>query len=305
MKTTNHLILVIACSLTLGAGIAFAQDSAANDELVRLRAELEAAKRDNAQLADANKKARQQITDLNKEVASLKGAPEKVAANDEAAEKLKNPWKMEVNAGGNYATGNTNSYRGNLGFKAVRETAIDQLTLNLAGEYGKTSDTLDAERLLAEANYRHNIEDDLYWLANTSFLHDGVSGLDFRNTIGPGLGYYFIKNNTITLLLEGGPAYVWERNEGEPSTSSVRGRVAQEFDWKFTPNAKLFERWEFLDNLQNVQDWVTTLEGGIETSITKTISLRLSGRYQYDNDPAVDRKKGDFTALGALVYKFE
>jgi putative salt-induced outer membrane protein YdiY len=303
MKPTSHLTLVIAC--WLAAGHIFAQNSTANDELARLRADLEAARRENAALADQNQKARQQIQSLNQEVATLKGAPEKVAANDEAAEKLKNPWKTEIAAGGNYSTGNTSSYRTNLGFKAVRETANDQLSLALTGEYGKTSGDLDAERLLAEGNYRRNIEEQLYWLANGSFLHDGVSGLDYRTTIGPGLGYYFIKNDAITFLLEGGPAYVWERQEGKAGTSSVRGRVAQEFDWKFTPNAKLFERWEFLDNLQNVQDWVTTLEGGVETSITKTISLRLSGRYQYDNNPAEDRKRSDFTALGALVYKFE
>ena len=109
----------------------------------------------------------------------------------------------------------------------------------------------------------------------------------------------------MNLLLEGGPAYVWERNEGEASTSSIRGRIAQEFDWQFTDSAKLFERLEWLDNLQDINDWVATLEAGIETSITKTLNLRLSGRYQYDNEPATDRKRGDFTAIGALVYKFE
>ncbi|MDR1190908.1 MAG: DUF481 domain-containing protein [Verrucomicrobiales bacterium] len=282
----------LACILLiLGAPLVRAQD--ADVEIVRLRAELEAARRENA--------------DLVAELAALKDAPKPatVAAADSAVSaKLKSPWQLEVSAGGNYATGNINAYRGNAGFQAVRETDGDQLVFKLAGEYGKTDGNLDAERLFTEVNYRHNIADHFYWFVNGSFLHDGASGLDFRDTTSPGLGYYFVKNSAVTLLVEGGPAYVWERQEGNANTSSVRGRLAQEFDWQFTDSAKLFERFAFLDNLQNTGDWVGLLEGGIETAVTKTITLRLSARYQYENTPADHRQKADFSAIGALVYKF-
>ncbi|MDR1305776.1 MAG: DUF481 domain-containing protein [Verrucomicrobiales bacterium] len=291
-------ILFIVSALPLAA-----QSVDADDEVSRLRAELDAARRQNAQLAADHALACRQIDSLRQEVAALQGAPATVTTGSATA-RLNQPWQSEVAAGGNYATGNVNAYRVNLGVKAVRETVSDHLALDLAGEYGRNSGQLDAERLLAVANYRHNLADHWYWLANYSFLHDGVSGLDFRSTLGPGAGYYFIKSDAVTLLFEGGPAYVWERNEGGPSTSSIRGRLAQEFNWQFTPTAKLFERCEFLDNLQSTDNWVGTLEGGIETAITKTISLRLSGRYQYNNEPADDRRRGDFTALGALVYKF-
>jgi putative salt-induced outer membrane protein len=216
-----------------------------------------------------------------------------------------NPWDAEFSLGANLSSGNNDSSRLEAALKAVRTTELDKLTFGLQGEVGQNEGETNAQRAEAVADYQRDIDPTWYWYINAKGEHDDIAGLDYRVTVGPGLGWHIIQTDTISLDLEGGPAWVAEQLEGGPLEHSLRGRIAQHFEWRFSKAAKLYQELEFLENLQDFDDWILVGEIGIESNLTETLSLRVSAEDRYDNEPAEGRQRNDIFLKSAVVYKFK
>ena len=115
-------------------------------------------------------------------------------------------------------------------------------------------------------------------------LHDAVADVDYRLTLSPGAGYYFVKQENTTLRGEVGPAFVYEKQGGD-TTGYVTLRLAERFDHKLNDRVKLWQSIEFLPQVDNWDNWILNGEIGIETSLTPKLSLRTYLQDTYDNEP--------------------
>ena len=134
-------------------------------------------------------------------------------------------------------------------------------------------------------------------------LHDGIADLDYRITLSPGVGYYFIKNEKTSLRGEVGPGYVFESQAGEED-DYMTIRFAERWDQKVNDHVKL---WQAVEYLPDVEDWgryVVNFEIGVEIQITKHLSERTYFQDIYNSDPAPDRDNNDLKLVAALAYKF-
>jgi len=286
-----------------------------NDQLLQVRSaqarELEEVKQQlaedltakNRQLQAEFEAQQAEIAQLKKELAMVRQPTEQQV--EELTEKAKKVWSADIALGASLSRGNNDSHRVNAEFKAQRKQDDDQLDFGMRAEIGENEGETTSEYIEADAQYRRNISDKFYWYGLAQGRRDAVADLDYRISLGPGVGYRLIESEDFSLLFEGGPAYVAEKFASDSLDHSLRGRLYEEFVWNITPSAKFYQTAEYLNNLQDLEDWIIELEAGIETAITETLSLRFSAINRYDNVPASGAEKNDLSLNSAIVYRFQ
>jgi len=216
-------------------------------------------------------------------------------------------WKAEVSLGATASSGNNNAYQINLAAKGTRTTKIDELILGITADVGETEGVKSSEKGKATLDYRRDIDDGSrwYWLVASSLERDQLSDLDYRLTVGPGAGYRFWNSKTFKLALESGPAFVAEKNSNVPVDYSARARVGNRMEYQMASYAKLFQTSDVLLNFQDAEDYIVENVLGVESSLTKVLSLRIYGTHRHDHVPAAGKEENDFSLISALVYRFE
>jgi putative salt-induced outer membrane protein YdiY len=253
--------------------------------------------------------------------AALAGLLGAAARADQAKVDNKEAWHGSIALGLSVAAGNNDSTLVNAGFKADRTRKADEWHLTLDGGYGKTDGDVATEILHGAAQYRQTMDDRWFWTAVADGLHDGVAGVEYRLTLGPGAGYYFIKSDATRLSAEVGPSYVWERvrvvnpqipppppsNDDRVSRQDndyLAARAGERFEHKFSDKARLWQQTEWLPQVDDFENYLLITEVGAEAALNTQLSLRVVGTHRYDNFTPDDRRHYDMTLVTSLVYKF-
>jgi putative salt-induced outer membrane protein YdiY len=222
-----------------------------------------------------------------------------------------NQWHGSTALGLTLARGNTDTTLFSLTGHAERKWTGNDLSLGLEGLYGEsrltgsTKSTETAESLHGFAQDNLNITDRLFGYGRADGLHDGISDIEYRFTLAPGAGYYFIKNKVTDLSLEAGPAYVFEKLDDHTQSFAML-RVAQKFHYAISPRARLWETLEFLPQVDNLDNYIANAELGVEASLNKSDRLMLRTVLQdtYDSIPAPGRLKNDLKLIASIAYRF-
>lgn len=243
------------------------------------------------------------------------------APADEAKPQNQQAWHGSLALGVSVAAGNKDSTQVNAGFKADRVRTADEWHLALDGGYGKADGDVATEILHGAAQYRRTMDNRWFWTAVTDGLHDGVAGVEYRVTLGPGAGYYFLKSDATRLSAEVGPSYVWERirsvNPNIPpppppddarvtrqDNDYLAVRVGERFDRKLSDKARLWQQTEWLPQVDDFVNYLLITEVGAEAALNSQLSLRVVGTHRYDNVTPDDRRHYDITLVTSVVYKF-
>ena len=220
-----------------------------------------------------------------------------------------NTWITTAAAGLTLTRGNSENFLATLSLDAKRKWAKDEVFLGVSGGYGDSTvnnvNTKNTEFVQGFGQYNHLFSDRFYGGVRLDGQYDGIAGVDYRAKITPMVGYYLVKNEKMTLSAEAGPSAVFEQLQGESARSYMAVRFAENFEYKLTATTKL---WETLAYIPEISDWANNyllnLEVGIDTAITKQLSLRVVFQDMYASQPAADRKSNDLRLLAGVAYKF-
>ena len=220
-------------------------------------------------------------------------------------------WQNTATLGVTLARGNSDTTLFSLALDSEKKWAHSDLHLgadDIYGEsklpgYSSSTETADAEHGFAQ--YNQDFSDRFYGYGRLEGMHDGIADIQYRLTVTPGLGYYFIKNKRADLSLEGGPGYIAEKL-GDSTSSYVTLRVAQKFHYKISEHAKAWESIEFLPQVDNFNNYIVNFEAGIEAGLNKSnkLALRTVIDDSYDNIPAAGRLKNDLKLIAGITYHF-
>lgn len=214
-------------------------------------------------------------------------------------------WQKSAALGFSLTRGNSSTMllTGNIG--AARKQDKNEVLLGADAAYGKNSGVKNAESLRAFAQYNRLFghEDRWYGYGRVDGLHDAIADTSYRIGIGLGLGYYIIKEKNTTLAVEVGPGFVHE-HLGHSYNSYATLRIAERFEHKFNEKTRLWQTAEFLPQIDRWGNYVANAEIGLETDLSKNLSLRTYVQDSYRNEPAVGRKKNDIKFVTAVAYKF-
>jgi len=153
------------------------------------------------------------------------------------------------------------------------------------------------------AQYNHLFSPIFYGFANADALHDGIQDLKYRLSLSPGVGYYFVKTKATTLGGEFGPGVVTEDRGNEDQTYASL-RLSENFDQKLSQSARLWEKAELIPQINQLDNYIVNAEVGVETALTKRLSLQVIFDENYVNQPAAGREKNDIKLVSGIAYKF-
>ncbi|MGH7942991.1 MAG: DUF481 domain-containing protein [Limisphaerales bacterium] len=222
-------------------------------------------------------------------------------------------WVGDVSAGVTLTRGNSDTTLANLTANVDRKTDANEYNFGGYATYGKarvmsgtaTIDSTTAQDADGFFQYNQMFTPRFYGYARVEGLHDDIADIHYRLTIGPGVGYYFIKNSRTSFSGEAGPAYI-SQSIGSSKQNFVALRVAEKFSYQLTSLTRLWENAEIDPDLQNTKSYIVTSEIGVAADITpdKSLSLNVFLDDDFQSQPAQGREKNDAKIVAAVDYKF-
>jgi len=218
-------------------------------------------------------------------------------------------WETTAAAGLTLTSGNSDTFMATLSLDSRRKWERNEVALGIGGGYGESTIN-DVEETTAEfirvfGQYNRLFADRFYGGLRLDGEYDGVAGVDYRVRVSPLLGYFLVKNDKITLAVEAGPTFIFEELEGRDADSYVTARFAERFEYKLTASTRI---WQSLEYMPDVERWTEKYlivgELGIDTAVTKKMSLRMVLRNNYDSEPAAGRDSNDLRLIAGVAYKF-
>ena len=184
----------------------------------------------------------------------------------------------------------------NYGESTVSSTATDPAT----GESVVTeTEETTVENAKAFANVKKTLSPKTFAYLDGSVLYDDVALIDYRATLGPGLGFYLVKNDKRQLSLEAGPSYVWEKVDGA-SNDYLALRFAERYSCQATKTAKLVQSLEYLPEAEDFDNYLLTAEVGVEAAMNDHLSLRVVLQDKYDSTPAPGAERNDLSLIAGF-----
>lgn len=212
-------------------------------------------------------------------------------------------WESSITAGLSLTKGNSDTLLTTAAFKTRKKTAENEFTFGVDGSYGENNSVENNQTLHGVGQYNHLFSDRFYGFLNLEGLHDGIADLEYRFTISPGAGYYVLKQTNTTLAVEAGPGLIVQDLGGVDDTYATL-RLAERFEHKLDNGARVWEKVEFLPQVNKLQNFLVNAEVGAEASLTKTFSIQVTLQDNFINQPAPGRKDNDVKLISGLVYKF-
>lgn len=232
----------------------------------------------------------------------------------EPAPEPKKGWETTAAAGMTLTRGTHDTFLATAGLNTIRKWEKDEVSLGISGGYGEDTDksfgtnkttVINNNFIQGYAQYNRLFTEKFYGGIRLDGAFDGIAELDYRITLTPLLGYYFIKNAKTTLAVEVGPSAVTEQYSGQDSDTYFGIRFAERFEHKLTDSTKI---WQTVSYVPDVEDWmghyVIMAEAGIDTAISKKWSLRVVLQDAYSSEPAPGIQNNELRLIAGTAYKF-
>jgi putative salt-induced outer membrane protein YdiY len=214
-----------------------------------------------------------------------------------------NRWEKSASAGLTLTKGNSDTLLFTADILAARKWTEDELSLGASVSYGENNEIKNNETLRGFGQWNHLFTERFYSYVRLEALHDAVADVEYRVTLSPGVGYYFIKNDRTRLSGEVGPGVVFEK-QGREKNEYITARLAERFEHKLNDRARIWQSLEFLPQIDDFNNFIINAEVGAEAALTKKLSLRVVAQDTYDREPAPGRKENDIKLVSAIALKF-
>lgn len=226
-------------------------------------------------------------------------APASAAAPDPAAAPT-DEWVAALRFGFNYNSGNTDTSLLDFGATANREVGDDIYTFTAAHRIGEADSVTNVDASEAKADYKHLFTERLYAGLGLGWMRDEIADVQYRVTIEPKIGYFIFKDPTgFSLNLETGPGYIFEE-VGDISDDYLAPFIGERLDYVISDTAKIFQHARITFSADSSDNYLVKAGAGIETTVTESLSLITGVELDYDNEPALGRKKDDVRVVTSL-----
>ncbi len=228
--------------------------------------------------------------------ASLK--PDTVASAEPAK-----GWTTTGNLSVSLAEGNSDNLLATVGLDSAYRTDTDEFIFGASYTFGENEGETSSDILRASVQYNRLLSERLYAGLGSGFLRNDLSDVDYRFTPNVLLGYYLIKNDTMSLAFEGGPAYVFEEVDGVRD-DYFSLRFAERFVWQIGNNLS-FNQAAVIDvDPSDSENFLATVTASLNADITANLAWRLGLTYTFDNIPAPGLDESDINLTSGIAVQF-
>ena len=197
---------------------------------------------------------------------------------------------------------------------AGEKERLGSFKAGLEGNYGEntTRTVVDGveidqdETTVANAKIFGNVKKTLspktFVYLDGSVLNDDIAKIDYRVTVGPGLGLYLVKSDSQALSVEGGLAYVWEE-VSDLENDYLALRLAESFEYKFAERSKVWQSIAYMPEAGDFDNYLATAEVGVEAPLQGKLNLRVVLQDKFDSQPGEDLEKNDLVLIAGVGVK--
>lgn len=213
-------------------------------------------------------------------------------------------WKGNITLGGNWQDGNTDTMNVSAGALAVRRSANDRFLINFLYNRAEDDGRRTAENAYGRLKYDYFLSPKWYLYLNVDMLHDDFKDINFRTSVGPGIGYQIWDEENRALGLEAGLSYTSEdRDEGE-DTDWLSARIGANFLYRLFERVIFTDQFVIYPNLDDTGEYTLRNDAALITDVGANWALRLNNIWERNSDPGPDLEKDDFTWILGLQYSF-
>jgi putative salt-induced outer membrane protein YdiY len=155
-----------------------------------------------------------------------------------AGEEKKTNWVTSASLGLTLTRGNSETLLVTGNVLSEKKWSQNEVRPGADAAYGEDHDTKNTESIHGFGQYNRLITDRFYAYGRADILHDAIADIDYRVTLSPGVGYYFVKNKTTSFSGEIGPGWIYEQLAGKTDDYFIL-RIAERLDHKLNDHVRL------------------------------------------------------------------
>lgn len=212
--------------------------------------------------------------------------------------------ETSVAAGLTLTDGNSETMQANASITAEGEQeGLGSVRYGLEANYGESTidgvDEKTVDNVKLFGNAKKTLTEKTFASINATVFKDEIARVDYRVTLGPGLGAYVIKSDATSLSLDLGVFYVWEEVDGlEDDFTALR--IAQAFEHQLSDTAKVWQSLEYLPKADDFDDYLLNAEIGVEAALNATLNVRVVLQNNFDSEPAAGLDDNDLTLIAGV-----
>jgi putative salt-induced outer membrane protein YdiY len=177
---------------------------------------------------------------------------------------------------------------------AIRAESTTRTVTNTGGVLTESETTeTTAELYSVGGKFRRDITPRFFWYTGGGWLRNELSGIENRFTFGAGVGYKLVDSPKHKLAGELGLNYakedfVFVQPDGEDSADYAAARAFLGYQFLMTETSKFTSDLEFVDNLDDTDDWRVRWINAVTANLSKRLALKAGLTLLYDNQPVLE-----------------
>ena len=230
-------------------------------------------------------------------------------------------WDGNISLGLNLYDGNTTQFDYTFRAEGQRRTSSNRFSALYVVNYSENTDQLTNDRTVIANNQRFTTFYDWFFsqriffrVADFEYVADEFQNLDYRATIGIGLGYSLVDNGTHTWDVTFGPSYqqtkyiTVEEGTDDKENSSVAS-IGTMYEWEITGDIDYSLNYSVQKVSEEAGDLIQHLDTGVEIELTSDFDLDITLYLDRIEQPRTNEDgftpdKDDYKLVISLGYDF-
>ena len=209
-----------------------------------------------------------------------------------------------ITLGGNHTTGNTNTKAVNAVSRAIIQAHRQRLDLEAKYNYGEANGAVTARNWMFQLKYDYFLTEKFFLNTSNMLEHDRFQNLDYRITLGGGLGYQFLNTGQVSLSSTIGLAYVDQDYTTVPETETPSSHWGYRFEATLLSRFKIFQRFDGYYDLRYGNAIRIVMDQGLRIPVFQTLYVSLEYDYRLNTQPAPGRKEVDDAYIFGVGFEF-
>jgi putative salt-induced outer membrane protein len=216
-------------------------------------------------------------------------------------------WTGRLGAGLALSGGNSDTKSYNLAFAAAHDPGKRNV-FKADGLYIRSDSqgeaTINRTAVFVRDEYKLGTSGRAFAFGEVRYQRDVLKGLDYLISPLAGIGYKVVEREKVKLSADAAAGGAFEGLAGLDGTSDGAVQASQSFEAQVSKSSKLTERASGLWKMSDFGDAYYRFEGGLVTSVSSRLELKLAYVLDHKTLPANPTlEKTDNSFLATLVFK--
>lgn len=216
-------------------------------------------------------------------------------------------WSGAVELGLSGSDGNTENFNMRAAFDLARKVGLGESALNLTYRYSAEGGDATANRFVASARHDQRFSATSKWRYFITGVYEFDEFQDWRHrlTLGNGLGYAFVEDDTTKLIGRVGIG-ASKRWGGADESWIPEGILGLDFEHKLSERTSVYATVNYLPDLSDFPQYRLNSTAGLKVVVDPELGLNLHAGFEdrYDSNPGPGSRRNDIDYFLMLGWKF-